>query len=99
MQESDADVRRRATVGGCPVQCVHSKAEIEWLLVVRFLHKRSPGTLAEGLDILKAGDACARSDGVTSGYVCEYDEALYHTDVQRDIRKTERILLLASKRW
>lgn len=59
------------------VNYVHSRAEIEWLLVVRFLHEKSLASVDDGLDILRRGDRCARSDGVVGGYVCEYDEAFY----------------------
>jgi len=78
--------------GDGAVQCIHSKAEILWLMGVRFLLEQTAGTVEAGLDMLREGDAFLRSDGVVGGYVCEYDEAFYHEDVQRDVRKTVRLL-------
>ena len=69
----------------------HSSAELEWLAGV-LLALEGRADVEAVLAAARRGDAFFLSDGVVDGRVFEYDEAHYHSDMERDERKMRRLV-------
>ena len=76
----------------------HSKAEMQWVAGMMAVHGRVV-TVQSVLDCIRAGDVFLRSDALIGpGDVLEYDELHWHGDVQRDVRKTTRLMEHGARR-
>ena len=77
----------------------HTCAEMKW--VAGMMHLRGLCTTVDTvLQAVRAGDRYLLSDAVfgQANDVYEYDEAYYHEDVARDIRKTKRLFAYGADR-
>jgi len=76
----------------CPVKNRHSKAEVEWATgVIQLLNPGATVTVQNVIDALINGDMCSLLDARTGNVVLEYDEAKWHGDVDRDVRKMQAL--------
>lgn len=73
----------------------HSKAELKWLSGVAHLSGQCVVTPRSVLNIIDRGDRFFLSDGLIGSSkkwcVCEYDEDYYHKDLERDVKKTNKL--------
>jgi len=74
---------------GGPTKTRHSKEEVRWVAGVRKLLYGAVASVDDVIRDLIHGDRCSLSDARIGKVVLEYDEAYWHGDMDRDVRKMQ----------